>query len=323
MARFAVLFLLTIAALVGVGVAVPDIQARAADPGPPLRTSSDRLAAALDCSRDLSDATKTPVLLVPGTIGTAYESYSWGYQRALRAEGHPVCVIETLPEHGAIDMQTSVEYVVYAVRHMYAVSGRKVSMIGHSQGGTLLGWALRFWPDLSAKVDDAISLAGPAKGTKLANTVICGSGRCIPSGWQISVGSHLAAALNRRPLPAGASFTSIGSQTDEFVFPSSTLAFRGATTITVQQMCHWRPVSHISILADAAAYALVHDALSHPGPANLERVGRAACSQVYFDGVSPLRMTRLLLGAREILDTILNAPRVSSEPRLRSYAVSR
>jgi triacylglycerol lipase len=40
--------------------------------------------------------------------------------------------------------QVSVEYVVWAIRHVAQVSGRKVSIIGHSQGAFLPSYALRF-----------------------------------------------------------------------------------------------------------------------------------------------------------------------------------
>lgn len=294
--------------------------AGAQEAGPALATPTATLAAALKCSDDLATAGKTPILLVPGTIETAAEAYSWGYQRVLRAKGNPVCTV-VLPERGTIDMQTTVEYVVFALRKMNSVSGRKVSAIGHSQGGMLLGWAMRFWPDLPSKVDDVISLSSPFHGSDLVNTVLCPGASCPEVAWQIKTGSQWSQAVTRAPLPTGLAFTSIGSHSDELVWPAP-IATRmpGATNLMVQDLCWLRPVGHVSILSDAAAYAIVTDALENPGPANLGRVSRVHCLFPMYDGIDLLGMSQLLGTGAAIVEKLLTTPYVSAEPALRAYA---
>jgi hypothetical protein len=50
--------------------------------------------------------------------------------------------------------ELSGEYMAYAVQALFAMSARRIDIIGHSQGGMIPPWALRFWPDTRAMVDD-------------------------------------------------------------------------------------------------------------------------------------------------------------------------
>jgi triacylglycerol esterase/lipase EstA (alpha/beta hydrolase family) len=314
---FTLVGLASIVALTGVAV----LPAGATAVGPPLRIPVATLQAGLVCSDDLAGATKTPILLVPGTLESTEQAYSWGYHKALRAEGFPVCTVD-FPDRGIGDMQTTVEYVVHAVRTMAATSGRKISMIGHSQGGLLEAWALRFWPDLPALVDDAISLSSPYSGTQLANDVVCGLGFCSSLAWQIRRGSDWVKAVGRAPIAAGPSFTSIGSTTDEGVYPApAATVLSGATNLMFQDLCPGRLVGHATALADAAGYALVMDALTHAGPADLTRTGTSSCGSVTLPGANLLDMTRLIGIIPAAIDFLLEGLTTWSEPPLREYAI--
>lgn len=314
---------LRLAALISALAAVvvfPLPASAAADAGPPLQTPVSELRAALSCPADLEDAAKTPVLLIPGTAEAPEHVYSWGYQKALREEGRPVCVIKALPGQGVGDIQTTAEYAVYAIRQMNDVAGRKVSVIGHSQGGLLAAWALRFWPDLPARVDDVVSLASPYSGSGFAD-VTCAVGVCPAFAWQFRPGAAWVDALTRAPLPEGPALTSIGSRTDELIWPApAATAYPGEVNVMVQEVCPLRAPGHMTLLADATAYALVQDALTNPGAADADRVGRSSCGQVVFDGVDVPGMTRLLGLAGGLAEAVLTAPYTTSEPPLRAYA---
>lgn len=317
-----VLSRIALALVLLLGASLLPATAAAADSGPPLLTPASTLAQSLSCSGGLATSTSTPILLVPGTVESSEQAYSWGYQKVLRAQGHPVCVITRLPNYGGQDMQTTAEWVVSALRYMHQASGRKVSVLGHSQGGMLIGWALRFWPDLASTVDDAIFLASPDKGTDLS-TWGCGLllGHCPPFLLQLRPGSNLNTALAREPLPSSVSVTSIGSGTDELVFPEpSVVQWKGATNIQVQDVCPGRVVGHMGLLQDAAAYALVNDALTHPGTADLSRVGRASCEKGAFDGVDSTALAQLLPVGADIVKAVATLPYVTKEPPLRDYA---
>ncbi|MEU6732577.1 hypothetical protein ABZ929_05140 [Streptomyces physcomitrii] len=292
-----------------------------ADPGgPPLETPVATLAANLTCSADLAGSARTPVLLTPGTVESADQAWSWGYQKVLRERGHAVCVIEDLPDSGTTDMQVTAEYVVYALRRMHEVSGRKVSVIGHSQGGLLNAWALRFWPDLAGKVDDIIGLGAPHSGG-LFGDLACVAGRCPDSAWQFKASSDFVQALIREPLAAGPSFTSIGSDTDEVIFPApGATRFPGAANLQVQQLCPGRLVGHMGQLFDAGVHALVTDALDHEGPADLDRADRGGCSRYWFEGVDEAKMAAGILIVKDILAAFLDVRWVDKEPALKEYA---
>src|SRR5436190_998866 len=100
----------------------------------------------------------------------------------------------TFPSHATADIQLNGEYVVNAIRTMYARAGRRISIIGHSQGGMVPRWALRFWPDTRQMVDDLIGLAPSNHGTMNARAT-CGPGGCNAASWQQRDDSKFIAAL--------------------------------------------------------------------------------------------------------------------------------
>ena len=76
---------------------------------------------------------------------------------ALLGRGLAVCTVE-LPDNARADNQRSAEYVVQAVRTMSARYGSKVDVVAHSQGPVTARWALKWWPDVAARVDDLVVL---------------------------------------------------------------------------------------------------------------------------------------------------------------------
>jgi hypothetical protein len=292
--------------------------------GPALKTPAATLAAALSCSPDLATSSRTPILLVPGTVSTGAVAYGWGYQKVLRDQGYPVCMV-ALPGGGLQDMQTTVEYVVHAVRSMSDVSGKEISVLGHSQGGLLPAWAVRFWPDLASRIDDVVSLDAPYGGTRLADYA-CGVIDCPALAWQVTRGSDWSRALRRFPVPAGISYTSIGSSNTDLVFPSpDATLLPGATNMVLQQVCPGRFVGHLDILSDAAAYALAMDALTHAGAASVSRVDTAVCGRTSFEGADASK-GRLLVGLlADLLDAMFANDEllIPAEPPVREYALGK
>lgn len=310
--------ILAAAALLSIGLPT-SVQASPALLNPPAT-----LAAALKCtaSPSLVGATKTPVLLVHGTAANG--DYNWGanYWRALPALGYPTCTVD-LPLKAMGDMQDSAEYVVYALRTMYQQSGRKVSLIGHSQGGTLVGWAMKYWEDLATQVDDAIGLAADFKGVPGGYFICYGQGgNCAPAVWQLTTGSNFMAASANKPLPAGPSFTSIYSLTDPVVTPQPTAStLDGGANMSVQLRCPGRSVSHLGMVVDNVAYAMVKDALENAGPASLNRVPATSCLQTYLPNIDLATWNyNISAGLVEVVSTAISAETVTSEPPLRSYA---
>ena len=151
-----------LALVAGLALMIP---AGASASGPKLTVSQADLEAAFRCPIDPTNATKTPVMFVTGTGATGDQGYLIG-QSAFEHYGHPVCYMN-FPDFTTADIQVSVEYLVYGLRREYKMAGRKVAVIGISQGGLLPRFALTYWPDLRKKVSDVVAAAGTQHGTSL------------------------------------------------------------------------------------------------------------------------------------------------------------
>jgi triacylglycerol esterase/lipase EstA (alpha/beta hydrolase family) len=260
----------------------------------PLSVPAQQLHAAFACAAPLKGAAHTPVLLVPGT-GEDPDFFNWNYEPALTKLGIPYCTI-TLPDHGTSDIQVAAEYVVSAIRRMHARTGGRIDIIGHSQGGMVPRWALRFWPDTRAMVDDLVGLAASNHGTTSARAV-CNTG-CSAATWQQRDDSQFIAALNASlETWRGISYTSVFTHFDEIVTPNqdaqtgSTALRTGAgqrANIAVQDICPNDTADHLQLgSSDAVGYALAIDALTHPGPADAKRIPPTTCLQPAQPGVNP------------------------------------
>lgn len=294
-----------------------------ADPvDPPLTEPVEALAAATACDPvDELRTAKDVVLLVHGTATTPEESWSWGYERALHADGFALCTVR-LPDFALGNILRSAEYVVAAARTAIELSERRISIIGHSQGGQLAVWATRFWPGVAAGVHDVVTLASPLDGTRLGNT-LCLLRRCNPVAWQSRRGSQTVAALRRAPVPAGVDTTALATRYDEIVFPQPAVNdLPGARSILLQRVCASDPVEHNLILGDPVAYALAVDAMTHDGPADPARIPRSTCRQLFIpNGDFAGAAAGLSSILRFFVSGVLDARRfVSAEPPLPAYA---
>lgn len=305
------------AAVALLGLALSPAAGQAAVPTPALTEPAPALERALQCRGDVSGADLPAVILVHGTGSSPEESFSWGYVPALAKLGFPVCTVR-LPNHAVGDFQRSIQYVVYAVREVARRSRAPVSLIGHSQGAALAVYAPYLWPDLPAKIDDVIGLAGPYRGSKAADDG-CAGGSCPAFAWQVRPGSRLNAALSAKPQPTGPSFTAIATAFDELVTPAPQAAqLAGASNVLIQDICPARPVDHFLMVADAVAFAVALDALTHAGPADASRVARATCLQTIMPGadLAKLAVTAPVAIANSIL-RMQSAPKLDREPALR------
>jgi hypothetical protein len=297
-------------------------------PGPPLDVPADKLAAALACSPGVDGAPRAPVLLIPGTGATADDNYSWNYEPAFKARGIPWCAV-TFPASGNNDIQINGEYVVYAIRTMYGRAGRRIAIVGHSQGGMVPRWALRWWPDTRAMVDDVIGFAGTNHGTVMAQADCPGG--CIPANAQQASDSMFIKALNsgQETFP-GISYTEVYSHTDETVQPNlgsnGTSSLHGGggriTNVAVQDICPTDIVEHNGLgTYDSVAYALALDALDRDGPADTARIPSSVCAQPLMPGINPVTFP---LDAAHALIDVETSPgdTVTHEPPLACYVTA-
>src|SRR5437763_2871216 len=300
-------------------------------PGPPLDVPPADLSASLTCTGNVVAATREPVLLVAGTALTPASNFSWNYERAFTRLGLPYCAV-TLPDREMADIQTAGEYIVHAIRAMYQMAGRKVDILGFSQGGMAPRWALRFWPDTRPLVDDLVGIDPSNHGTLDANGACTPS--CAPAVWQQRSGSHFLAALNSAAETfAGISCTVVYSRDDEVVVPnfdasgSSSLHTGAGAVVNVaaQQICPTDLSEHLAMGSyDAVAYAVAVDALTHPGPADPARVPRSVCATPLQPGVDHLTFpTDYAAYAAGAVTVVATHPHTPTEPALAPYVWAR
>ena len=303
-------------------------------PGPKLSIDPATLAASVVCTDDVKGATRDPVLLLPATAVNSEQNYSYNYEKLFRAQGIPFC---TSDQPGALasnmdDIQTRAEYVTYAIRRVHELSGRKIAILGHSQGGMVMRWSLRFWPDTRAMVADVIGMAGSNHGTTGANTLCAAT--CQAGVFQQEANSNFIKALNSgQESFAGIDYTEIYTHDDEVVTPNADATGSSSlrpgpgriTNVATQDVCPLDSADHLLVgTTDAVAYALVMDALNHDGPADPKRIDTAAvCSQLISPGLDPAETTVASTSSAAALAQAFGAyPRVAAEPPLRCYVTA-
>jgi triacylglycerol esterase/lipase EstA (alpha/beta hydrolase family) len=173
-------------------------------------------------------------------------------------------------EHSAEELRTFVNKV------LSQTGAAKVDLVGHSQGGMMPGYYLRFLGGAS-KVHTLIGLAPSNHGTTLggltslivnfpfaALTVtallnVIGA----PSLPQQEVGSAFEKKLfENGDTVAGPRYVVIETTHDEVVTPYTQAYLSGATNITVQSQCPGDPVGHIGMFEDSPALQNVLNQLS-------------------------------------------------------------
>ncbi|MGN6606629.1 MAG: esterase/lipase family protein [Jatrophihabitans sp.] len=304
-------------------------------PGPRLTVPAAKLAASLLCHGNLAAGRLEPVLLNPATGVTPEQNYSWNYERAFTAQHRPWCAV-TMPYHTLGDITVAGQYLVHAIRFMYAKAGRRIAILGHSQGGMSMRWALRFWPGTRHMVDDVIGMAGSTHGTTalphLPGTTL------PPASWQQGADAKFIKALNSSAETfRGISYTEIFTHTDEVVQPNYSDAVSASalhtgggaiTNVSTQDICPLDIDEHLYVgTVDPATYALVMDALNHAGPARPGRIDRSVCTRLYQPGVDPttagfyLQQLQALPGLIGVAAPVnpVGAPEVTAEPKLPCY----
>jgi triacylglycerol esterase/lipase EstA (alpha/beta hydrolase family) len=302
------------------------VAAPASAKAPPLKTPAGKLARAFACHGRLAGAKRDPVLLVHGTFADSAINWSWNYAKTLPASGRPACTVD-LPDRSSGDIQVSAEYVVFALRAMARESGRKVAVLGHSQGGLDARWALRWWPDLRNKVSDVVMTGAPNHGAVYSDATCTAPSACAASLWQMRSDSRFLGALDAGGDTVGdVAYTSIASDTDTtFVLPQQARIRGGrahVTNVAVQDLCPGRGVDHNGLVYDAVSNAIVLDALAHPGPARPSRIDPAVCGQDTMPGTTRAQADEQVASYTSTLVELLgpNGPKTPGEPPLAAYA---
>jgi len=228
-----------------------------------------------------------PVVLVPGTFADMADNfnsispllYDYGYcVFALNYGGTPGSPIQSVGEISA-----SAAQLAAFVSHVLAATGAaKVDLVGHSQGGMMPRYYLKFLGGAS-KVSRFVALAPSNHGTTLdglvtlvndfdalglVNSLVApGCEACVEQ----EAGSAFLANLNAGgDTVPGVSYTVIETKYDEVVTPyrSAFLTGSNVTNITLQNQCPLDLTDHIGIAFDPVALTDMLNALNpgHPIP---------------------------------------------------------
>ena len=300
-------------------------------PGPALSPSPTDLAHSVACTGDVDRATREPVLLLGATGVTTAQNYGYNYEKTFTAAHIPYC---TSDEPGALasnmdDIQLRGEYVTYAIRRVHKLAGRPIAVLGHSQGGMVMRWALRWWPDTRPMVADVIGMAGSNHGTDVSATCAV---QCPAGEWQQGSSSQFIAAINSRSETfSGIDYTEIYTHNDEIVRPnadstgSSSLHGPGRiANVAVQDICPLDTSDHLALgTSDSVAYALVSDALTHDGPAAAARISPTVCTQPLMPGIDPVTYpTDTAASTVALEEAFTTYPAVTAEPPLACYVTA-
>jgi triacylglycerol lipase len=300
---------------------------------PPWSVDEKLLEQALDCPDTFVHPDREPVLLVHGTFTGGQEQFGWNYLLLLEERGFDACVV-TYPDRGLGDLQVSAEYVAHAILAIHERTGQKVDVMGHSQGGLLPRWAIKYWPSVRAVVDDAVLVAPPSHGTDMA-----GSGSSplpMPAAFfQMARGSQFIAALNvGEQAPGGVSWSVLFTDHDLLVRPvepEPTAALDwgeegpNLRNVRIQDVCPGRVVDHLTIgTTDRLSQELVLDALANPGPVDPARLGPPDALCALPDQYLAPEQLGVILGQmeRSFGGGFPDFHTVDAEPPLKPYAAA-
>ncbi len=301
-----------------------------------LENDTNTLLAAMKCSSDFGPSSGRAVLLVPGATQTVESNFSWSYIPALEKAGIPWCAVD-LPNKHTAELQNSSEFVTFAIRKMFETTKTKIAVVGFSQGGVLPRWSLKYFPDTRDMVEDYIGIAAAHHGL-IETNLLCATPvlGCITSFTQISIGSKWIDTLNAGGETfKGIDYTQVYTRTDDVAIPnfdektgvSSLRTGEGTiSNVATQDVCLLNAADHFTVGSfDPVGYAIVLDALRHPGPASKARVkaqGLGLCTQVASPGIE---LTTLPLNfASKMMFTFATSvtlqPKSTKEPELKCYA---
>jgi triacylglycerol lipase len=210
-----------------------------------------------------------PVVLVHGTFEGAADNWPT-VSPLLKAAGYCVFALD-YGDRGTGDIAASAGELARFVDAVLDVTdARQVSIVGHSQGGMMPRYYIKFL-DGQGKVDDLVGLAPSNHGTTNPGAFVAGATVC-PACAQQQAGSAFLQTLNAGDeTPGRVSYTQVETRYDEVVTPyTSAFLAGGANTanILLQDACPAEVIDHHEIPNSRLAQRWMLQALGRPGPAD-------------------------------------------------------
>jgi triacylglycerol lipase len=251
-----------------------------ADPLPPLPTSPfGDPPGANDWACTPTAARPEPVILVHGTFGDR-KNLLEDLSTALVGDGYCVFSLDYGNRATGPIEDSARQLEAFTDKVLAATGAERVSMVGHSQGGLMPRYYIKFLGGAEV-VDDLVGIApsnhgaggqGGQSGSGSGSRGASPTGTFCDACTQQAAGSEFLTHLNAGDeTPGGVGYTQITTRYDEVVTPytSGFLAAGPATTnITLQDACPGDYAEHIRIPQSTAAISWTLDALSRPGPAD-------------------------------------------------------
>lgn len=213
-----------------------------------------------------------PVILVHGTFANAQINWVYIGPKLVDA-GYCVFALDYGVLNGvgaAGDIRKSAaELRAYVNRVRRATGARKVQIVGHSQGGMMPRYYLRFLGG-ARHVEELVGISPSNHGTKTAEGV---DSPACPACGQQATNSSLLRKLNRgREVEKGVDYTVIQTRLDETIIPYRSAFLEGprsqVTNILLQRACPENTATHVTVAVDPVVVQWIRNALERSGPAN-------------------------------------------------------
>ncbi|MBJ7331642.1 MAG: lipase [Solirubrobacteraceae bacterium] len=251
-------------------------------------------AGANDWSCVPSAAHPRPVVLIPSTANTMVENWS-ALSPLLKNEGYCVFSLNYgafraplgFVYNGGRPVESSAdELAAFIPRVLAATGAMKVDLVGHSQGGILAEYYVKFLGG-APHVQTIVGLASPTHGGTLSGLlgwaqrlrrVSPVTGNALwelleanaGSMLQLRIGSPLIEKLNSVPEPPGVAYTKIASKYDPIATPYRNVFIDGQTNVLLQHKCAKDYADHSALAFDRIALREVRNALD---PAHAGTIG--------------------------------------------------
>jgi triacylglycerol esterase/lipase EstA (alpha/beta hydrolase family) len=216
-----------------------------------------------------SAAHPAPVVLVHGTFESAADNWST-VSPQLKSAGYCVFALEDGNRATGDIAESAGQLKRFVDAVLGATGAHRVSLVGHSQGGMMPRYYIKFLGG-DSKVDDLVGLAPSNHGTTNPGAFVTGATICVACDQQ-RAGSDFLQQLNAGDeTPGPVSYTVVETKYDEVVTPytSAFLATGPNTTnILLQDACPAEVIDHHEIPNSQLAIRWTLQALGRPGPAN-------------------------------------------------------
>ena len=218
-----------------------------------------------------------PVVLVHGTFANRFNNWQ-AMSPALKRAGYCVYALN-YGSYGGSGLagiygigpiaRSARQLRDFVARVRERTGAAKVSLVGHSQGGMMSRYFIKYLGGAGV-VDDLVGLAPSNHGTTHPLAPVAGFS--CPACRQQIAGSAFLTDLNAGDeTPGDVSYTQVVTRYDEVVVPyTSGFLAPGAnvTNVTLQDVCANDTSEHLRIAYDPPAIAIARNALGRSGPAD-------------------------------------------------------